>query len=190
MKLAERVLPPLLVVGAFAGAVVALRPAPPEKLQHTICLDLPLTVYDHVRGDLEACFAEWAERDARDVRMTAWVIIEPDGTTARVVRKAPSPLLDGCVEAALARIGESDGVHLELELDLGWIANSLQLSHTEHLRVPVPGLWADAKALLARMGDQLDDNRGSATRARLAELKREKAAIQRKLDELRRRAHR
>jgi hypothetical protein len=136
-----RWLPPVVVAFAFTGA--ALAPKAPAELQHASCPELPMSPYDHVREDLEGCFAEHAERDAHDVAMKALVIIDPTGTTARVVGRSRSPMLDLCVEEMLRGIGEADGVHLELELQIAWSDQNLQLSHANHLRFPVDGLPED-----------------------------------------------
>jgi hypothetical protein len=217
MKLAERWLPPLFVV---VGAVIALAPKAPEapESQHTICLELPLTPFAHVRADLEGCFAEYAERDPHDLTMQAWVIIEPVGTTARVVRRSPSPMLDLCIETVLDELGQSEDQHHEILLDLTWAHHRLELSETTRLRYTMAGLWKtgmwqDAAGLPARaeaaaiqalhqlqlaaamnaspMTCSLPDPRvREAMRQRIVELRQQKSALERKIAKLRRRTHR
>jgi hypothetical protein len=211
MTLAERWLPPLFVAGAFAAAALALAPAAPEQpeLQHSICLELPMTPFHHIQGDLEGCFAEYAARDRRDVAMTAWLTIEPVGTTSRVMRRSPSPMLDLCVENVLDRLGESYDEHVEIALDLSWVGRKLELSHTTTMRFTLDGLWHDAVTLPARteatleqLASQLQLLAGAHAsppscelrdprimRERLAQLRREKAVLERKLAVMRQRAH-
>jgi len=133
MNLAVRFLPPLSVIAAFTIPAVILRPGEAPELQHTICLELPLSrpppsEVAMSRANLEACLAEWDERGRGDAFVTVHVRIDAMGHARAATFDGPEDALRSCVENAVTFPVYPSGEPREVDVYVEWFDRRLSLS--------------------------------------------------------------
>ena len=139
MNLATRCLPALSVIAAFTIPAVLLRPGKAPELQHTICLDLPVSQpppseLRMSRPGIEACLAAWDERGRGDAFVTVHVRIDAEGRARAATFDGPDEdALGRCIEAAVTfpvyPPGEPREVDVYVEWFARWLVLSVELAH-------------------------------------------------------------